>query len=97
MSNLPKKAVKPLIANPTKWSNTLIKLVCKLPTNCLDVFDHFLALALKGLRLVIRSSSKYNFCKKQFLDILQNSQENASAEVSFLIKSQAVVTTSIAI
>ena len=32
----------PLSANITKWSN--------LPTNCLSVFDHFVILALKGLR-----------------------------------------------
>ena len=35
------KSVNPLSANPTKWSNTL---------NCLSVFDHFVGLALKGLR-----------------------------------------------
>ena len=33
--------INPLSANPTKWSNTL---------NCLSVFDHFMVLALKGLR-----------------------------------------------
>ena len=41
--------VKLLSANPTKWSNTLKQFVCHLPTNCLNVFDHFLGLALKGL------------------------------------------------
>ena len=40
----------PLSANPTKWSNTLKQLVGNLPTNCLSVFDHFVKLALKGLR-----------------------------------------------
>ena len=39
----------PLSANFTKWSNTLKQFVCKLPTNCLSVFDHFVGLALKGL------------------------------------------------
>ena len=38
----------PLIANPTKWSNTLKQFVGELPTNCLSVFDHFVVLALKG-------------------------------------------------
>ena len=33
-----------------KWSNTLKRFVGKLPTNCLSVFDHFLGLALKGLK-----------------------------------------------
>ena len=37
-------------ANPTKWSNTLKKIVGNLPTNCLRVFDHFVILALKGLK-----------------------------------------------
>ena len=37
-------------ANPTKWSNTLKQFVGNLPTNCLSVFDHFMGLALKGLK-----------------------------------------------
>ena len=40
----------PLSANFTKWSNTLKQFVGKLPTNCLSVFDHFVGLALKGLK-----------------------------------------------
>ena len=40
----------PLNANPTKWSNTLKQFVGNWPTNCLSVFDHFVKLALKGLR-----------------------------------------------
>ena len=36
----------PLTTNPTKWSNTLKQFV----GNCLSVFDHFVGLALKGLR-----------------------------------------------
>ena len=39
----------PLSANPTKWSNTLKKFVGKLLAKCLNVFDHFVGLALKGL------------------------------------------------
>ena len=42
--------VNPISANPTKWSNTLKQFVDKLPTNCLSVFDHFVNLALKGLK-----------------------------------------------
>ena len=42
----------PLSANPTKWSNTLQQFVVKLPTNCLSVFDHFVNLALKGLKFI---------------------------------------------
>ena len=39
-----------LSANITKWSITLKQYVLKLSTNCLSVFDHFVGLALKGLR-----------------------------------------------
>ena len=42
--------VNPLNASPTKWSNTLKQFVCKVPTNCLSVFGHFVKLALKGLK-----------------------------------------------
>ena len=41
----------PLRVNPTKWSNILKQLVGKLSTNCLSVFDHFVGLSLKGLKL----------------------------------------------
>ena len=36
------KIINPLSTNPTNWSNT---------TNCLSVFDHFVGLALKGLKI----------------------------------------------
>ena len=39
-----------LIANHTKWSNTLKQFVGKLLANCLSVFAHFMKLAFKGLR-----------------------------------------------
>ena len=42
--------VNPLNANPEKWSNTLKQIVGNLPTICLSVFDHFMNLALKGLK-----------------------------------------------
>ena len=41
--------IKSLSANPTKWSNTLRQFVGNLPANCLNVFDHFVGLVLKGL------------------------------------------------
>ena len=49
----------PLSTNSTKWSNRLKQLVGQLPTNCLSVFDHFVGLALKGLR----SSNELKFCR----------------------------------
>ena len=42
--------LNPLNANPKKWSNTLKQIVGNLPTICLSVFDHFMNLALKGLK-----------------------------------------------
>ena len=42
--------LNPLSVNPAKWSNTLKKFVGNFPTNCLSVFDHFVGLALKGLK-----------------------------------------------
>ena len=42
--------INPLSAKFIKWSNTLKQFVGNLPTNCLSVFDHFVGLALKGLR-----------------------------------------------
>ena len=41
--------ISPLSANPTKWPSTLKQFVGKLPTNYLNVFGHFVKLALKGL------------------------------------------------
>ena len=42
--------LKPLSANPTKWSNTLKQFIGKLLTNCLSVSDHFPGLTLKWLK-----------------------------------------------
>ena len=44
-------SINPFSANFTKLSNTLKQFVGNLPTNCLSVFDYFVGLALKGLRL----------------------------------------------
>ena len=40
----------PFRANLTKWSDTLRQFVGKLATNYLSMFDHFVGLALKGLK-----------------------------------------------
>ena len=44
----------PLSANPTKWSDTLKQFVGNLPRNRLSVFGHFMVLALKRLRFIVR-------------------------------------------
>ena len=51
------KEINPLSANLTKWSNTQKQFVSNLPSNCLSVFDHYVELALNGLKLV---DSLYN-------------------------------------
>ena len=56
--NIHREQLNPLSANPTKWSNTLKQFVVNLPTNCLSVFDHFVKLALKGLKEVLMGNSK---------------------------------------
>ena len=45
-----KYSFNPLSANPTKGPNTLKQFVGNLPINCLSVLDHFVGLALKGLK-----------------------------------------------
>ena len=47
--------LNPLSVNPTKWSNALKEFVGNFPTNCLSVFDHFVRLALKGLKYVLKN------------------------------------------
>ena len=44
--------LNPLSANPTKWSKTLKQFVGNFPTICFSVFDHFVGLALKGLKSI---------------------------------------------
>ena len=44
----------PLSANPTKSSDTLKQFVGNLPRNRLSVFGHFMVLALKRLRFIVR-------------------------------------------
>ena len=46
-----RRVINPLSANATKWSNTLKQFVGNLPTTCLSLFDHFVKLTLKGLKL----------------------------------------------
>ena len=55
--------LNPLMANITKWSNTLKQFVGKLATNCLSVFDHFVGLALKELNNVAEIMTYDNFAK----------------------------------
>ena len=49
------KTLNPLSANPIKWSNTLKQFVGNLLTKCLCVFDHFVKLAHKGLKMTSES------------------------------------------
>ena len=51
--------VNPSGANPTKWSNTLKQCVGFCQRIALCAFDHFVGLALKGLRCFSDSQLKY--------------------------------------
>ena len=51
--------LNPFSTNFTKWSNTLKQLVGNLPKNCLSVFDHFVVLALNGLKALSQPSQKF--------------------------------------
>ena len=53
--------------NFTKWSNTLKQFVGKLLTNCLSVFDHFVGLALKRLKLNYLIKCRLNYDKIHYL------------------------------
>ena len=53
------QSLNPLSANPTKWSNTLKQFMGNLPTNCLSVFNHFVILAVKGLKSTKKNQSQY--------------------------------------
>ena len=55
-----------LSANFTKWSNTLKQFFGKLPTNCLSVFDHFVGLALKGLKRLGNYKLRQRYSKMIF-------------------------------
>ena len=57
------RTFNPLSVNPAKWSNTLKQFIGKLPTNCLSVFDRFVGLALKGLKV---AAAKKNFLQRVF-------------------------------
>ena len=53
----------PLSANPEKWSNTLKHIVGNLPTICLSVFDHYMNLALKGLKATHEQQKEPDYLK----------------------------------
>ena len=75
---LQKITVNPLNANPEKWSNTLKQIVGNLPTICLSVFDHFMNLALKGLKIAkyVESITGYTVKNKQVVNFSTSLHEN---------------------
>ena len=58
--------INPSSCKPTKWSNTLKKFVGNSRQNCLSVFDHFVWLAFKGLK-VENESPTSSFCCLNFI------------------------------
>ena len=63
--------LNPLSANPAKWSNTLKQFVGNFPKNCLSVFDHFVGLVLKGLRLSVDETLCQKHVIKTMCDTLE--------------------------
>ena len=70
--------VNTLSASSTKWSNTLKQFVPKLPTNCLSVFDHFVGLAFKGLKVLDSTSKRFI----HNIDGTKNNLEGTKQQVS---------------
>ena len=62
------RLINPLSADITQWSNTLIQFVVKVPMNCLSVFDHFVIVALKGLKTV-KDLMNYPLLERNLFDI----------------------------
>ena len=50
--------LNPLSNNPFKRSNTLKELLGNLPTSYLSMFDHFVGLALKELKIFFNQGLK---------------------------------------
>ena len=51
-------------ANPRKWSNTPKKIPWQQPKNYLRAFDHFVGLALKGLRRILEKGGKKGYNRR---------------------------------
>ena len=70
--NVKRSNFNSLSANSTKWSNTpTIRWL--LPTNCLNVFDHFVGLAMDWIGLIDTGpSSKNLMCQMVFTFICMN-------------------------
>ena len=62
-----------LSTNFTKWSNTLKHFADKLPTNCVSVFDHFVGLVLKGLKVVFLLLADSSLMQTKVLGIRKQS------------------------
>ena len=86
------KLLKTLSTNFTKWSNTLKQFVRKLSTNCLSVFDHFVGLALKGLRWtrkLLRMNADGHLAAVSplaLIIILQKSHSNLLSKLSYFFQ-----------
>ena len=70
LSNIIVFLLNALSASPTKWSNTLKQFFSQLPTNCLNVFDHFVVLALKGLKRMLNIFLYYNYCTVKYVYVV---------------------------
>ena len=77
IENLPATVSNILNTNSTRWSNKLKQLDCNLPTNFLSLFDHFVGLALKGL--------KNNSCEALLSEPLVKAKQYEKITILFLV------------
>ena len=69
--------LNPFSANPTKWSNTLKQFVGNIPRIAWVSFDHFVGLALKGLKKIAYQKFLENFIRRLTIIILQANTQRA--------------------
>ena len=81
INTLISKGISNICLTLTKWSNTLKQFVGNLSTNCLSVFDHFVGLAPKGLKVTTQKNRRsQNF---DFLSLKKFVSETVVGELQF--------------
>ena len=71
-------SLKPLSANPTKWSNT--QTICRLlPTNCLSVFDDLVGLTLARFNVGLDFRINPDFLGKRIVRLFPVSSQSIRA------------------
>ena len=80
--------INPLYDNPTKWSNTQA-ILQQQPTNCLNMFDRFVGLALKGL-IPFYSCASHFFQIFLYCQVLKSAVERRTQASNRCVKSSPI-------